>query len=172
MTKEPQWLAVGRITRAHGTGGEVALQSLSEVESRFVPGSRLYVGESVERVLTVRSVRGPHRGRLLVGFEEVRDRDQAEALAGDYLFVPAAEAPPLPEGEFWPHQILGCEVVTGAGRSLGRIREIIRGPANDVWAAEGDGGEILIPALKDVVERVDLQARKVVVRELAGLTTP
>jgi len=52
------------------------------------------------------------------------------------------------------------------------VREVIHTPANDVWAAEGDDGEVLIPALKEVVASVDLTARRVVVREIAGLTVP
>ena len=60
---------------------------------------------------------------------------------------------------------------TREGRTLGRIREIVRTPANDVWVAEGAGGQVLIPALKDVVESVDVVSRRVVVREVPGLTT-
>jgi 16S rRNA processing protein RimM len=167
----PQWVAVGRITRAHGVKGEVSVLVLSQVPERFEPGSRLFLDESDARPLTVFAVR-PHRQRLLVQFEGVGDRNRAEALQGSYLFVPAASAPTLPEGEFWTHDLIGCEVVTEGGRSLGRIREVIHTPANDVWAAQGDGGEVLVPALKDVVEAVDLQGRRVVVRDVPGLTAP
>jgi 16S rRNA processing protein RimM len=168
---EVRWIAVGRIGRAHGVRGEVAVLPLSEVDSRFEPASRLFLGEAEDRVLTVASAR-PHRHRLLVAFEQLKDRAAAEDLQGEYLFVPASSAPPLPEGEYWPHQLVGCEVVTESGRSLGRIREIMRGAANDIWAAEGDGGETLIPALRDVVESVDVTARRIRVREVPGLTAP
>jgi 16S rRNA processing protein RimM len=167
----PAWVAVGRITRAHGVKGEVAVLVLSQVAERFEPGSRLFLSEGEDRPVTVGAVR-PHRQRLLVQFEEVEDRDAAEALQGAYLFVPAGAAPQLPDGEFWTHDLIGCEVVTTEGRSLGSIREVIHTPANDVWAAEGDGGEILVPALKDVVEEVDVKARRVVVRAISGLTVP
>jgi 16S rRNA processing protein RimM len=164
------FVAVGRITRAHGIKGEVAVLPLSQVESRFELGSKLLL-EGLARTLTVAASK-PHRHGLLVRFDEVSDRDEAEALHGQYLFVPASEVPPLPEGEFWPHQLLGCEIVTEGGRSLGSIREIVRTPANDVWVAEGADGEALVPALKDVVAKVDIDARRVVVREIAGLTAP
>jgi 16S rRNA processing protein RimM len=167
----PEWVVVGRITRAHGVRGEVAVLVLSEVVERFEPGSRLYLDETAARPVTVSAVR-PHRQRLLVEFEGVRDRSQAEALQGSYLFVPAGSAPELPEGEFWTHELIGCEVVTDTGRPLGRIREVIHTPANDVWAAEGQDGEVLIPALKDVVGSVDVAGRRIVVREIEGLTAP
>jgi 16S rRNA processing protein RimM len=167
--ERPRWVAVGRVTRAHGVKGEVAVLPLSEVEARFAPGSRVFVGEGEDRPLTVRRAR-PHRGRLLVFFEEVRSRTVAEELRGQYLFVPAEWAPALPEGTFWAHELVGCEVTTEAGRSLGRIREVIHTPANDVWVAEGERGEVLVPAIRDVVASVDVAARRVVVREVPGLT--
>lgn len=165
------WVAVGRATRAHGVHGEVAILSLTDVAERFAVGSRVFVGEDGTRPLTVAGSR-PHRDRLLVRFEEVPDRTAAEALAGAYLFVPADSSPALPDGEFWPHQILGAEVRLESGGSLGRVAEIVRTQANDVWVARGPDGESLIPALKDVVASVDLANGQIVVREVPGLTVP
>jgi 16S rRNA processing protein RimM len=166
-----RWVAVGRATRAHGIHGEVAVLSLTDVAARFEAGSRVFAGEDGSRPLTVTGSR-PHRDRVLVRFEEIPDRTAAEALSGTYLFVPADSSPDLPEGEFWPHQIVGAEVRTESGRSLGTITEIVRTQANDVWVATGAGGESLIPALKDLVVSVDLPAGLVVVREVPGLTVP
>jgi 16S rRNA processing protein RimM len=171
VNDRPRFVAVGRITRAHGVKGEVAVLPLSQVADRFEPGSRVLAGEDGRRVLTVAEAR-PHRSRLLVTFEGVGDRDQAEALQGTYLFVPASDAPSLPPGEYWTHDLIGCQVITENGRPLGVLREVIRTPANDVWAVEGEDGETLVPALKDVVREVDLDARRIVVREIAGLTAP
>jgi 16S rRNA processing protein RimM len=164
-------VAVGRATRAHGVHGEVSVLSLTDVPERFEAGSRVFAGEDGTRPLTVRSSR-PHRDRVLVRFEEIPDRTAAEALSGTYLFVPADSSPQLPEGEFWPHQILGAEVRTESGRSLGTIAEIVRTQANDVWVTKAEDGEALIPALRDLVVSVDLSAGRVVVREVPGLTVP
>jgi 16S rRNA processing protein RimM len=169
VSDDVRWIAVGRVTRSHGVKGEVAVLPLSEVEARFRPGSRLYVGQAEDRGLTVASSR-PHRRRLLVAFEEIGDRTRGEMLKGEYLFVPASWAPELPEGEYWPHQLIGCRVVTEEGRVVGTIDEIVRAPANDVWVARGEEGEILVPAIKEVVRRVDLGGHRVVVREVPGLT--
>jgi 16S rRNA processing protein RimM len=171
VTDRPQWIAVGRVTRTHGVKGEVAVLPLSEVASRFEAGSMVFLDEREDRPLTVATSR-PHQRRLLVAFHGVGDRTSAETLRGRYLFVPASSAPELPEGEYWAHELVGCEVLTEDGRRLGRIREIMHTQANDVWATEGEDGEVLIPALKDVVREVDVAGRRVVVREVPGLTTP
>ena len=155
---------MGRIARSHGVGGEVAVQPLSEVAARFEAGSVLQLEDG--RNLTVERSR-PHRHRVLVKFEEVSDRDHADTLRGSVLLVAAADAPPIEdEHRFWVHEVVGLEVVTEDGRSLGRIREVQANPANDVWVTEGGA---LIPAVREVVTDVDLHSGRVTVRDLPGL---
>jgi 16S rRNA processing protein RimM len=157
------------VTKAHGLRGEVTVLVLSEVASRFEPGSVLHLEDG--RALSVAACR-PDRGRLLVTFDGVADRTAAEQLNGRYLFVPEDGAPELPEGSFWPHELVGCEVVTDSGRSLGEIREVVLGVANDIWVTGPPEAEVLVPALKDVVRSVDLAGRRVVVADVPGLTAP
>ena len=161
-------VAVGRVARAHGVQGEVAVLVLSEVEDRFALGATLWLEDG--RTLTVESSR-PHRGRLLVRFREVRDREQAEGLQRALLVVPESSSPSLPEGSWWDHQIEGCAVETDRGRALGTVREVIHTAANDVWSVvDGEGRETLVPVLIDVLDSVDVGAKRIVVREIAGLT--
>jgi 16S rRNA processing protein RimM len=161
---EEELLAVGRITRAHGVRGEVAVQLLTEVEARFAPGSVLRLEDG--RRLTVQTSR-PHRHRLLVRFREVPERDAAEGLRGQTLLVASTEAPPIEdEDRFWVHQVVGLEVVTEEGRSLGRVREVQANPANDLWVTENGA---VIPALRKVVVAVDLAAQRAVIRPIPGL---
>src|SRR5262249_12127081 len=110
-------VAVGRITRAHGVHGFVAVLPLTDVPERFDPGSTLFIGDS-EETAVVAERRGQEH-RPLVRFEGVPDRTAADRLAGEYLFVPATASPELPEGEFWPHQLLGLRIVTETGADLG-----------------------------------------------------
>jgi 16S rRNA processing protein RimM len=163
-------VVVGRVTRAHGVRGEVAVMVLTEVGERFDRGAVVYLEDG--RALTIADSR-PHRARLLVTFEGIRDRDAAERLVRRDLVVPQSESPPLPDGSYWDHQLIGCEVVTESGRPLGELRDVIHTPANDVWSAIDVGGaETLVPAIADVVASVDVDAKRVVVREVPGLTTP
>ena len=161
-------VAVGRVARAHGVQGEVAVLVLSEVEDRFAVGATLWLEDG--RTLTVESSR-PHRGRLLVRFREVRDREQAEGLQQALLVVPESSSPSLPEGSWWDHQIEGCAVETDRGRALGTVREVIHTAANDVWSVVSeDGVETLVPVLNDVLASVDVAGKRIVVREIEGLT--
>jgi 16S rRNA processing protein RimM len=162
-------VVVGRITKAHGLRGEVAVQVFSDNPDRFADGATVYLEGG--RALTVTTARWTG-ARLLVAFEGVPDRTAAEALRGRSLVVPRSMLPELAEGEYWPHELIGCEVVTEAGRSLGRVTDVIENPANDLWAVDDDGVEVLIPAIREVVTEVDIEGGRIVVRDLPGLTTP
>jgi len=169
MEPEPT-VVVGRLTRVHGVQGELSVLVLTEVPGRFADGAVVYLEDG--RPLTVESSR-PHNDRLLVRFREVPDRTAAEALRGALVVVPARTSPPLPEGSWWDHQLIGCEVSTERDRMLGTLTEIIHTAANDVWVAVGeDEAETLVPALKDVLVSVDVDAKRIVVREVPGLTVP
>jgi 16S rRNA processing protein RimM len=161
-------VAVGKITKAHGLRGEVTVLVFSDNPDRFVPGASVFLEDGRELAIAASRANG---GRLLVSFVGVDDRTTAERLRGATLVVPISMLPELPEGEYWPHQLLGCEVVTESGRALGAIDDVIANPANDLWSAvDADGTETLIPALREFVVDVDIERRRVVVRDLPGLT--
>ena len=168
MTREPT-VAVGRIVRPHGVRGEVGVLVLSEVEGRFAPGETVLLDDG--RELTVHTSK-IYRGGLLVTFDGVEDRETAAALAGSVLSVPASSSPPLPEGSWWDHEIVGCAVTTDRGRDLGVVDDVLHTAANDVWSVLGATGETLVPVLKDLLVSVDVASRRIVVREVPGLTVP
>lgn len=163
-------VVVGKVTKAHGLHGEVVVLVFSDNPERFVAGSSVLLEDG--REVRIRASR-PNGGRLLVAFDGVEDRNGAEALRGLTLVVPRSFLPELPEGEFWPHQLEGCEVVTESGRTLGPIVDVIANPANDLWVAVDEAGtETLVPAIREVVIEVDVAAGRVLVRDIPGLTAP
>jgi 16S rRNA processing protein RimM len=163
-------IAVGRIAKAHGVRGEVAVENRSDNPDRWAPGSVMF--DETGRTFTVGSVR-PHGDRLLVAFDEVPDRTAAEALAGTTLVVPESWLPALRDGEWWAYAAEGLRVRTEDGRTLGSVREVLHYPAQDLWriVAE-DGNEILLPAVDELIVSIDLDGRDAVVRSLPGLTAP
>jgi 16S rRNA processing protein RimM len=163
-------VVVGTVAKAHGVRGEVAVEVRSDNPDRFADGATVYLEDG--RALTVRSHRS-HGDRLLVSFAGVDDRDAAAALRGQALVVPPSMLPPLPEGQWWPHQLLGCSVRTEAGRELGELVDVLPNPANDLWLArDAAGRETLLPAVRDLIVDVDPASRTIVVRDVPGLTVP
>ena len=75
----------------------------------------------------------------------------------------------LGEGVFYQHDIVGLQAVTTTGEALGRVTEVIATGSNDVYVITGDRGELLLPALEDVVHEIDLASGRIVVEGLEGL---
>ena len=160
----PDRLLAGEIGKPHGISGEVYVVPISDDPRRFEPGSRL---QWRDRDLVVAGARR-HGNRLLVKFEGVDDRNTAETLRGP-LFVPATEARTLEDNEFWPHDLIGCEVWTVGHAPHGQVKDGIPGVAQDLLVVATENGEHLVPLVKEIVVKVDLEAGIVLLDPPAGL---
>jgi 16S rRNA processing protein RimM len=164
-------LVVGRIARAHGVGGEVSVEvRTDDPDVRFAVGSRLETDPAERGPLTVQRARW-HTGRLLVRFDEVVDRDSAEALRNTMLVVDSATSAPLDDdNEFWDHDLIGLRVLTLDGTELGRVADVLHPPGSDVLAVQvSDDREVLIPFVRSMVPEVDVRRGHVVVDPPDGL---
>jgi 16S rRNA processing protein RimM len=163
---KPERLVVGRIAKAHGIRGEVAIDVLSDEPSRFAPGARVFAGERALRIATSRA----HHDRVLVLFDGISDRTDAEELKGTELTIPVEEARALNDDwSFYPHELTGLAVVNERGDVLGTMDRVEESPAADIWVVQVDGREILVPAVRDIVVRVDLDGRTIILRPPEGL---
>ena len=176
-------VVVGRIGKAHGIKGEVSVEPRTdEPERRFAVGSILRTqapqgrqphGPDRPAALTVRSTRW-HQSRLLVTFEEVGDRNAAEAVRGLLLAVEVdpSESPEDPE-EFYDHQLVGLRVVSTTGEEVGELAAVMHGPAQDLLSIRAeDGREVLVPFVTELVPEVDLSAGRILVEDVPGLLSP
>ena len=110
-----------------------------------------------------------HRGMALVKFQGINTREDAERLAGVELEVPIEDVPPLPDGSYYHFQILDMEVWTTTGELLGVVEDILITGGNDVYVVRSGGGEVLVPAIEDVVLDVDVDEGKITVDLPEGL---
>jgi 16S rRNA processing protein RimM len=168
----PARLVVGRVLRPHGVRGELAVEVLSDAPDRFSPGAELGAGDpdgdGPLRPVTVTAAR-LHLGRLLLRLDGVEDRDAAEELRGALLSIPMEAARSLAADEFWPHQLVGLDVVDRQGRRRGEVADVLPGTAHDLLAVDLPSGERrLVPAVAALVT-VELEAGRVLVDAVPGL---
>jgi 16S rRNA processing protein RimM len=164
-------LVVGRIGRAHGVSGEVAVVvRTDDPDSRFVDGTALRTDPVERGPLTIASSRW-HSGRLLITFAGVSDRAGAESLTGTMLVVDIEDLPALSDPEeFYDHDLVGLSAVDTAGTALGTVADVIHGPGSDLLAiTRTDGGETLVPFVKAIVPTVDVAAGRLVIDPPDGL---
>ena len=163
-------LVVGRIARAHGVGGEVSVEVRTDSpDLRFQPGAILETEPADRGPLTVERARW-HSGRMLVAFTGVSDRTAAEGLRNTLLVVDSASSPAVDEDEYWDHQLLDLAAVGTDGSRLGTVTDVLHPPGGDLLVVRRpDGGELLVPFVREIVPTVDLEARTVVVDPPDGL---
>jgi 16S rRNA processing protein RimM len=157
-------VTVGRIGAPHGVRGEVRVDPLTDFPDRFAPNSRLYIDGSVVVVQTSR-----RRGSsVYLKFRGIDDRNAATELTGKELQVPQPREIAEPD-VYYQHDVVGLEVQTERGDRLGRVEQIFSTGPNDVYVVRGERGELLLPAIDDVIKDVDLQNRRIVVELVDGL---
>lgn len=150
---EPQYLTIGKVLRPHGIRGELRLEIHTDSPTHLDDVEKVYIGEK-RKAYPLLGYR-LHQGVLLITIKGVEDRTLAETFREQLVAVKMADAAPLKEGEFYHHQILGLNVVTDEGEALGQVSEIITTGANDVYVVQGQGGEVLLPAIKSVVLKIE-----------------
>ncbi len=164
QTGQPH-VAVGRVLASRGLAGEVKVRPLTDRQDLFAAGQELWVGDSLRRIETA----GWHKSHVYLKLSGIDSAEAAEELRGQSLSLPEALLGPLPEGHFYHFQIVGMQVYDGGGRHLGEIREVLTTGGNDVYVVRGEQGEILLPAIDDVVREVDVAAGRVVVEPMEGM---
>jgi len=165
MTGTPAQLSAGRVGRPHGLDGSFYV-------TRPLP-RLLVLGASVSVGGRTRAIdrRAGTDARPIVRLEGLAAREDAVELRGAELLVEAAEAPALAEGEWWAHELEGCEVYDGE-RRLGEVVGLLELPSCEALEVRREGARepLLVPMVKDAVRRVDVAARRIEVdRGFLGL---
>ena len=166
---------VGLIRNAQGIRGEVVIEPLTDApDAVFASGRRVFAGAADEksrvddRTLTVESAR-PFKGGMMVKFEEIPGRNEAELLRGLYVFSPFDELDPPQEDEIYLHDLIGMQVKLDTGDAMGEVVAYYELPQGLTLEAKTSSGLVLIPYRPEVVDHVDSETREVVVKADVGL---
>jgi len=154
---------MGKIVGAHGIKGALKVYSYAESASSFKPGSSVILKTGgLEQAFTIAWVK-PHHKTILVAFEGVANRSQAEELVGLELFMARESLETLEEGVYYWSDIIGLSVYTVENEYLGRVTSVIQTGSNDVYVVKNEQGqdpaEILVPALEWVVREIDVDQK-------------
>ena len=165
---EPAFLAVGKVRRPHGVAGDVLVEVYTDFPERLQPETLVYAGEK-HLPLTICRQRF-HNDGLLLAFDGFTTPEQAGMFRNQILYIAAADASELPEGEFYFHELIGLSVTADTGELLGKLTEIMQTGANDVYVVtDAAGKELLLPAITEVILNVDMVSRSMLVHIIPGL---
>jgi 16S rRNA processing protein RimM len=160
-------VAIARVLAPHGIRGELKCAVLTDYPRRFASTKRVHLGPQRQPFTVERARLQGHF--VLLKLEGLDSRDDADRWRNAIVQVPEAERVRLPRGHYFWEDIIGLEVCDEEGARLGRIRDIIQTGANDVYVVDTEPGELLVPAIKDVVKRIDPARGEMTVHLLEGM---
>lgn len=163
-------LLVGKVIRPHGLGGLLRIWSYAESEKTFLNSGKVYLrlesGQTHEhKVLSVIA----QKKAFLMKLEGLSTLDAAEEYRNAAILIEKHSLHREREDEYFWHELIGLEVYLSTGKFIGTISHIFTTGSNDIYVVQEGEKEILIPAIHDVVEEIDLDGKKMVVSEMEGL---
>lgn len=160
---------IGYILKPQGIRGEIKVDPVSPDPARFKRLEKIYIQSKTLNSYSLESVRLTNKFVFLklVG---INSREDAELLRGAEILIPEEDLLELGENEYFVHDLIGCAVVDEQDTLIGEIREIMQHMSNDIYIVDTpDERQIMIPAVRDVVRRIDLKTKKITIRILEGL---
>lgn len=160
---------IGRIVKAHGLKGMVLIETYAENSRHVKPEIRILVenGDDVLQ-LTVNEVR-TQSGKISVAFKEINDRESAEALVNSQVLIFSEQLDDLPDNEFYVFELVGCTVKTSDGKEQGIVKDILDSPGNDLLQVEKNNKMYLVPVVKAVIRKIDIENSEIVLNDIDGL---
>lgn len=170
---ETKWFNVGKVANTHGIRGELKIIPQTDFpEERFSKGSRLTLidASNQEKVPVEVETARLHKNAYIVKLKAYDHINDVEKYKGWALKIHQDQLAELEEDEYYHHEIVGCEVVTDEGETLGTISEILTPGANHVWVVNRPQGKpLLLPVIDDVILNVDVEAKRIRVHMMEGL---
>jgi len=167
---QDELIPVGKIVATHGIRGHLKLHSYSgNIESLQSSETVLLRGKGgVLKEFAPKTV-SPHAGGFILSLDGFTDIDQVLPLVGSELFLKRSQLPEPEEDEYYWRDLIGLTVVTDQGFVLGPISDIFETGSSDIYVVRGDNKEYLIPAIADVVSKIDIAGRMMIITPLDGL---
>lgn len=163
-----EYLIIGKIVNTHGVRGELRVQPLTDNIDRFGDLNTVYLGSSKE-AKTLKSYR-LHKSFVLIKFKEHEDINEVLKYKNQYIYINIEDRVSLPEDSYFIYELLDMKVYDMDDNYLGEISDVLQGLSNDVYIIKKtDGGEAMIPAVKEFIKNIDLENKKMSISPIEGM---
>ncbi len=165
-----KYFEVGQIVNTFGVKGVLKVKPFTDEMERFEELKKVYIckKEKLEEV-EIEEVKY-HKDMVLLKVKGIDDMNEAEKVKGLYLKIDRKNAKKLPKDTYFIADLLGLEVYSDTGELLGKVDDIFRTGANDVYVVKDEKGkQLLLPGIPDVIKEIDLEKEKIIVHLLKGL---
>jgi len=161
---------IGRVVKPHGVRGKIKINYFGEDFSQFHSYREVFIEDQMGRLQSYEILEAtPQPPRLILQLKDIRTVEEARSLVGKEIYIRKECLPDLPEDEYYWMETIGMEVETEDGKRIGKIKEIFRTGAHDIYVVQGKRGEIFLPAVEGLIESIDREKRIVRVTWMEGL---
>jgi 16S rRNA processing protein RimM len=162
-------IPLGKIVTTHGIAGWLKLKPYNPRSTTLMPTLEVWLEKQGARSAHAIEASRPYKGQFLVKLSGVDSMSDAQTRVGSTLWVAAQSLDSLPPGEYYHYQVIGLEVFDTEGKRIGVVARTWSTPAGELYVVDGAFKEHLIPAVKEIIERVDLVAGKLIINPPEGL---
>lgn len=164
-----EFIAVGKIINTHGIKGEVKIYPYTDEVKRFSDFRILYLGNKKLKV-EVESVKY-HKGIVIMKFKNLNDINEVILYKDEIIYIDYESRISLPENHYFIFDLLECEVVDLAGKTLGYISDVLEFASNDVYTVRDNKNnkEYLIPAVKEFIKEVNISEKRIIIDPIEGM---
>lgn len=166
---EREFVTVGKVIKSKGIRGKLSVFPLTDFPQRFYNCKNIFLKKDGKlECVKIESVRMGKK-KIFLKFEGVDTIEKARAYIGCTLEVERNQVYELPPDTYYIFDLIGIEVITEGGERVGEITDVYRLPANDVYVVHNDNQEILLPAVKEFIKKVDVKNRTMIIHTIDGL---
>ena len=165
-----EYFEIGQIVNTTGLKGVIKIKPFTDDITRFESLKTIYISMKSElKEFEIEQVRY-NKNMVLLKLKGIDSIEEAEKYKNLYLKIHRKDAGELEENTYFVADILGCKVVTEQGEELGNLIDIFPTGSNDVYVVKNEEGkQVLLPAIKEVIKKVDIENRLIIVHLLEGL---
>jgi 16S rRNA processing protein RimM len=163
-------LLVGKVIRPHGLDGSLRIRSYAQSAESFLDAGNVFLKSDKDemRKCKVLSIK-PHKSLFLILLQGLRSPEEAERYRGAEIFIRKDLLEQKGEEEYFWFELIGLEVFLNSGQYLGKLTDIIPTGSNDIYVVKKGGKELLIPAIHEVIDEIDVENKKIIISEMEGL---
>ncbi len=162
---ELEFITIGQIIAPWGVKGQLKVKIITDFPERFSPSAKVYINR---QPMTIKSTIW-QKDRAIIELGHIDSIQDAQRLQGQIVEIHRSQLKTMPQGRYYQFQLIGLEVWTSQGEHLGSISTILTTAGTDIYVVNGTKGEILIPAVEDVVKSVELDKGRIVIEAIEGL---
>lgn len=160
---------LGEIVTTHGLDGWLKLKSFNRDGTSLTSGAAVILEKNGHRSVHDVEAISPHKNQFLIKFSDLNTIDEAAPFVGATLAISEAALEPLAPSQYYLYQVVGFSVFDMNGELIGRILSTMSTPGGELYVVQGANKEHLIPAVKEIIEKIDFTTRKIVINPPNGL---